>query len=64
LIGNDITDNDGIGLFLRDNSFGKITENKVIIIKYKIEKNEVEVVIEKQSIYIEDFIKNNYITGD
>ena len=42
ILNNLMTDNDGIGLFIRDKSHGKIKDN---IIK----SNEIELVVEKRN---------------
>ena len=52
-----MTDNDGIGLFIRDKSHGKIKDN---IIK----SNEIELVVEKRNQNLENIVKENNVTGD
>jgi len=49
LIENNINDNDGIGLFIRDKSHGKILNN---IIK----SNEIELVVERRNPSLESIV--------
>ncbi|KRX05550.1 Pectin lyase fold/virulence factor [Pseudocohnilembus persalinus] len=54
---NLITDNDGIGLFIRSKCRGQIEKNIII-------SNEIELAIEKKIAIQEKILKNNQITGD
>lgn len=49
IIENNINDNDGIGLFIRDKSHGKIKENV-------IKSNEIELVVERRNPSLETII--------
>lgn len=55
IVKNQISDNDGIGLFIRDKSHGDIHGNIVLLFYfyYQIKSNEIELVIEKRNIHLE-----------
>lgn len=62
---NLITDNDGIGLFVRDKSYGIIKGNIVFILLYiQIKSNEIELVVEKRNINLQNIVLENKIEGD
>ena len=54
---NNINDNDGIGLFIRDKSHGKIIDNV-------IKSNEIELVVERRNPSLESIVQENKVTGD
>lgn len=49
IIENNINDNDGIGLFIRDKSHGKILKNM-------IKSNEIELVVERRNPSLESIV--------
>ena len=74
---NNITDNDGIGLYVRDKSHGIIKQNTVsilveyninfdiyFIIIFQIKSNEIELVVEKKNPQLQNIHKDNQVTGD
>lgn len=54
IIENLINDNDGIGLFIRDKSHGKINKNK-------IRQNEIELVVERRNPTLENIVQENEV---
>ena len=62
---NLITDNDGIGLFVRDKSYGFIKGNIVFVMLYiQIKSNEIELVVEKRNSNLRNIVMENKIEGD
>lgn len=49
IIENNLNDNDGIGLFIRDKSHGKIIKNT-------IKSNEIELVVERRNPSLETIV--------
>ncbi|EGR29591.1 hypothetical protein IMG5_152750 [Ichthyophthirius multifiliis] len=54
---NDIHDNGGVGLYFKDRSYGKIFKNK-------INKNTIQIVIEKKNKNLQRITLDNVVSGD
>lgn len=57
IIENTITENRGIGVFIRDKSNGNIRLNT-------IEKNEIELVVERRQEKLCNIVSENCVKGD
>lgn len=57
IIENEILENDGIGIFVRDKSHGIIKKNLFL-------KNEIELVVERRHAALENIVSENKVSGD
>lgn len=63
IINNNIKNNDGIGLFIKDTSYGEIRDNRVNLI-IQIVYNELEMVLEKKHPNHKLLLISNIVDGE